>query len=40
MDKLKCKLCDYEAKQLFQHLKSKHSMTTEQYRNLFGKNDK
>lgn len=37
---LKCKVCNqYEAKQLFQHLKSKHGLTTVDYRNKFGKNE-
>lgn len=39
MNKLKCKLCNYESKQLFQHLKSKHSMNTIEYRQLFGINE-
>lgn len=37
---LKCKMCNqYEARQLFQHLKSKHGITTSEYRNKFGKNE-
>lgn len=36
---LKCELCEYEAKQLFQHIKVKHNMTVEEYRSIFG-NDK
>jgi len=39
-DTLKCKLCDYEAKQLFQHIKSVHGMTVDEYRNKFGKEEK
>ncbi len=39
-DTLKCKLCDYEAKQLFQHIKTIHGMTTAEYRSKFGKDEK
>jgi hypothetical protein len=37
---LKCKLCDYEAKQLFQHIKSAHNISVDDYRNMFGCNEK
>lgn len=33
---LKCKLCQYEAKQLHQHLRSVHGITANEYRALFG----
>jgi hypothetical protein len=36
MTLLECKLCDYKAKQLHQHLKSRHKMTTIEYRHKFG----
>lgn len=39
-DILKCKLCNYQSKQLFQHIKAVHDMTVEEYRNKFGKNEK
>lgn len=36
MDLLHCKLCDYKAKQLHQHLKSEHGLNAESYRSKFG----
>jgi len=33
---LKCKLCNYTAKQLFQHLKAQHNLTTNEYRIMYG----
>jgi len=39
MNKLKCKMCNYEAKQLFQHFKSVHSIATFEYREKFGKDE-
>lgn len=37
--KLKCKICNYEAKQLHQHLKSEHNLTALKYRELYGKDE-
>lgn len=33
---LKCNLCDYQAKQLFQHIKSVHKISVSEYRGIFG----
>ncbi len=35
-DLLKCELCDYTAKQLFQHIKVVHNISVDEYRNMFG----
>jgi hypothetical protein len=39
VDNLKCKLCDYTAKQLFQHLRAVHNISTQEYRERFGKDE-
>jgi hypothetical protein len=39
-DTLKCKLCDYESKQLFQHIKSTHNISVDEYRRMFGDSQK
>lgn len=36
VDKLYCKLCNYSAKQLTQHIKATHKLTVAQYREQFG----
>ena len=36
---LKCKLCRYKAKQLHQHLKAVHKITSREYRQKFGQNE-
>jgi len=36
MDRLVCEICDYESKQLHQHLKSVHNMSSTEYRKLYG----
>jgi hypothetical protein len=33
---LKCKICNFECKSLVTHLKHKHKMTTQQYKNIYG----
>jgi hypothetical protein len=33
---LKCELCDYTAKQLFQHIKVVHNISVDEYRDMFG----
>ena len=33
---LKCEICGYESKQLFQHLKSEHGMSVTEYRKIYG----
>lgn len=33
---LKCELCEYESKQLFQHIKSEHNLSVKEYRMRFG----
>jgi hypothetical protein len=35
-----CKLCNYKSKQLHQHLKAVHKITSSDYRKLYGKNQK
>lgn len=37
MELLNCKLCNYKAKQLHQHLKAVHNMSSKEYRDIFGK---
>lgn len=37
--KLKCKICEYEAKQLHQHLKSIHGLNALQYRKIYGESE-
>lgn len=36
---LTCKLCNHKAKQLTQHIKSKHKITCTQYREMFGEHE-
>jgi hypothetical protein len=33
---LKCEICNYQSKQLFQHIKSVHNLSVDEYRKLFG----
>jgi peptidase E len=35
---LECKICGYKAKQLHQHIKAVHKMSTAEYRKKFGAN--
>lgn len=36
---LTCKMCGYQAKQLFQHIKSVHKVSVKEYRNQYGSNE-
>jgi len=36
---LTCKICGYQSKQLFQHIKAMHKMTTQEYRDIYGQNE-
>jgi hypothetical protein len=38
-NKLVCKICKYEAKQLHQHLRSVHNLSALEYRNIYGKDE-